>query len=73
MNHERNGNQNHDEGLLHAHKKTYYTSNNPQEVTSFRENVGKSKSEPLFTTGKNNGGTTSVRHHWVAATPQRFF
>lgn len=50
---------------------TIYISNNPQEVTRFRENTG--KPEPLFTTGENNGGTTFVRQHWVAATPKRFF
>lgn len=73
MSHERNCNQNHDEGLLHVHKKSYdiYISNNPQEVTSFRENVG--KSEPLFTTSENNGGTTIVRHHWWQLLQNDFF
>lgn len=48
-----------------------YISNNPQEVTSFRENVG--KSEPLFTTSENNGGTTIVRHHWWQLLQNDFF
>lgn len=50
---------------------TIYISNNPQEVTSFRENVG--KSEPLFTTSENNGGTTIVRHHWWQLLQNDFF